>query len=59
MWKNFSLMVEEAKMIVIGNGLCSRDGKKRKLLPSWKSYDGSGSGQGHDLSKYAADLETN
>lgn len=60
MLKNFSLMSEEVKGIAIDNAFCSRDGKEKKSLSSWESYDGSDNGQGHDLLKcVAADVETN
>lgn len=58
MWKNLSLKLKEAKEIVIENALCSKDRKNRKSLSSWESSEGSGSGHGHDLLEYAANMKT-
>ena len=42
-WNNLSSMVKEGKMIAIGNVFCSRAGKEKQLLSSWKSFDRSDS----------------
>lgn len=57
MWKNLSLMVEEAKEFSIQNAICSGERKKRKLLSSLKSYDGRSNGYKCNLLKYVTDMK--